>query len=125
MAMEHVGIATTTSCSWDEHHQDALGYDIRKCGSFGRPLFAAMLKGRELALLKEDVVCDPNSGTGRIINARLHSIMTRVLLSRANEWQYSDDSIASVLATRVQLGIASYDFVAKVTSKAIWYTSAA
>jgi hypothetical protein len=117
MAMEHVRVATS---AWDGH-KDAL-IDIRKCGYFGRPLFAAMLKAatnhqRELALLEEDAVCDQNSGTGHITNARLHSIMGRVLLSRANGWKESEDSIASVLATRVQLGIASYDFVAKVTSK--------
>jgi hypothetical protein len=115
MAMEHVRVTTD---AWDTY-KDAL-HDIRNCGYFGRPLFAAMLKAdkndhRELTLLEENVSCI--NGTGHIANARLHSIMARVLLSKPVGWKYSHDSIASVLATRVQLGIASYDFAAKVTSK--------
>ena len=119
MAMEHVRFEENT---WDTYLDEL--HDIRKCGYFGRPLFAAMLKAdknnngqRALVLLERDVSCDMENGKGRIINAQLHSIMARVLLSNQVGWRESNDSVASVLATRVQLGIASYEFVAKATSK--------
>ena len=43
--------------------------------------------------------------------------MARVLLSCATTWKESQQSVASVLATRVQLGVASYRFAMEATSK--------
>ena len=123
MAMEHVRFQENT---WDKHHDEL--YDIRTCGYFGRPLFAAMLKAdksnndhRELELLETDVSCDMANGKGHIVNAHLYNIMARVLLSNPEGWKKSENSLASVLASRVELDIVSYEFVAKAISEGYGY----
>mmetsp|Transcript_12456 Transcript_12456/g.17877 ORF Transcript_12456/g.17877 Transcript_12456/m.17877 type:complete len:848 (-) Transcript_12456:138-2681(-) len=115
IAMEHLRVTENEQKEFSDELRD-----IRKCGYYGRPLFLAMLKpdkkgNIELKLLEEDVVI--SHGRGQIKNIRLYNILTRMLLSPSGEWAENDDSTASVLATRVQLGIASYDFVTKATSK--------
>ena len=90
-------------------------HDIRKCGLFGRPLFVAMLKKDperkrpELEIQSSNVHVSEHGGD-RIVNGQLYKIMARVLLSHATAWKESQQSVALVLATRVQLGVASYDF---------------
>ena len=113
--MEHVRVTESDR----DPYSDGL-YDIRKCGYFGRPLFLAMLEPdseqiRDLMLSNEDVAIVNQRSL--IKNTRLYNMLVRVLLSPSGEWTENDDSIASVLATRVQLGIASYDFVSKAISK--------
>ena len=108
MAMEHPCFDAPGT-----RYEDAL-HDIRRCGKFGRPLFAVMLHDRESesSLSLEDS-CFVNHS---VSSDRLYSITLRVLLSKTQWWQ---DSLAkaSVLATRVQMGLASYDFVLESTSK--------
>ena len=95
-------------------YEDAL-HDFRHCGKFGRPLFAVMLQDRESesSLSLEEQSWFVNHS---VSSDRLFSITLRVLLSKKQWWQ---DSLAkaSVLATRVQMGLASYDFVLESTSK--------
>ena len=109
VAMHH----QNKDCLHDTLVEDEL-FDIRKCGYFGRPLFAALLKsGGELTLSSENVF--QGDGKGKMKNDKLHSILSRMLLSeRLGE---SDAAAASILATRVQLGIASYDFADHATAK--------
>ncbi len=49
----------------------------------------------------------------------MYSILRRLMLSSDENkpWQTQDNSIAAVLGTRVQLGLANYDFVNAATSK--------
>ena len=94
---------------------DAL-QDIRKYGWNGRPLFAAMLQGQDNNL-PALTLSDKNVCNGVIHNPTMYNILLRVLLSpNPNRWASSDYSIASVLGTRVQLGLANYDFVNNATS---------
>ena len=98
--------------------------DIRKCVCNGRPLFAAMLRRQGSApaplLTLFDKNIDGVSGSVVITNPTIYNILRRILLSPPSEepdWTINDDSIASVLGTRVQLGLVNYDFINKATSK--------
>eukprot|EP00549_Striatella_unipunctata_P004026 CAMPEP_0118679020 /NCGR_PEP_ID=MMETSP0800-20121206/3549_1 /TAXON_ID=210618 ORGANISM="Striatella unipunctata, Strain CCMP2910" /NCGR_SAMPLE_ID=MMETSP0800 /ASSEMBLY_ACC=CAM_ASM_000638 /LENGTH=485 /DNA_ID=CAMNT_0006574955 /DNA_START=460 /DNA_END=1917 /DNA_ORIENTATION=+ len=102
--------------------QDAKGdelYDIAKCGRFGRPLFAAMLQPdqdcKRMLELTSDAAKE-TEGKFKICNVPLRSILGRILLS-SEDYSKDKNAVASVLATRVQLGIASFDFITKSTAK--------
>lgn len=97
----------------DDVHDELM--DIRKYGYNGRPLFAAMLRSQGSAAAPELTLAKNDIGDG-ITNPTMYNILRRVLLSPKEEWTTTDNSIASVLATRVQLGLANYDFVNKSTS---------
>ena len=107
MAIDHVRARV-------DSFKDEL-YDIRRCGYFGRPLFAAMLKeddkgNRALSLSQSD---DESQG---FRNDSLCAITKRILLSRTSDWENNHLATASVLATRVQMGIASNSFVEESTA---------
>jgi hypothetical protein len=92
--------------------------DIRKHGWNGRPLFAAMLRRQTPGLPPALTLSDENVSDGVIHNPTMYNILLRVLLSpNPTNWSSNDDSIASVLGTRVQLGLANYDFVNSAISR--------
>jgi hypothetical protein len=99
--------------------------DLERCCYYGRPLFPVMLNIPDPQTGETALVISQDDTKRRqfVYNPRLFAILKRMMLNELQgEWAITENSILSILGTRVQLGIStSGDFIRETAAKGYSY----